>query len=106
MHFIAMIAVVIPLWQAHDHTQCTATRNDCCLVNRVGCGFIDRHDCMAGLMIGRHFLFIFGHDHRLAFGAHHNLVFGILEFLHSDQSFATTRGKQGSLVHQVGKIST
>ena len=101
-----MIAVIIPLGQAHDHTQGTATGNDGCLVDRVRRGFMDRHDCVASLMISGHFLFIFGHDHRLAFGAHHHLVFGIFKFLHSDQPLATTCGQQGSFVHKVGEVGT
>ena len=60
---------------------------------------------MASLMIGRHLLLVFGHDHGLTLGAHHYLVFGILKLLHGDQAFAATCGKQRRLIHKVCKVS-
>ena len=94
MHFVAMIAVIITLGQAHDHTQCATTRNDGRFMDWVRRRFMDRYNRMSGFMIGGHFLFVFGHDHGLTLGAHHYLIFGILKLLHCDQAFATTCGKQ------------
>ena len=57
-------------------------------------------------MIGGIALLVIAHHHAATLGAHHDFVLGLLEVIHIDQTLATARRKQGSLVHQVGQICT
>ena len=69
-----------------------------------------RHDTtnngMTRFVISGVLLFFFGHDHRLALGAHHDLVFRQFELFHFNDALAGASRKQRSLVHQVGQVST
>ena len=82
-----------------------AARNDGRLVQRIGGRHVERHDGVAGLVIGGEFLFGLGHGRRPALGAHHHLVLGVLELLHGDKALVAPRRHQRRLVdevHQVG----
>jgi len=104
VHFIAVIGIAVPFWQAHYHAQRAATRDNGGLVDWVGSVFVDRDDRMAGFVIGGHFLFVVGHHHRSAFRAHHHLVLGVFKLLHRYQPLVPACGQQGSFVDEVGKV--
>src|SRR5205814_1335543 len=74
------------LRQLHHHTECAAARDDGRLVHRVGGFDIERNDGVAAFVIGGQHLFLFGHDQRLALGAHHDLVLGVLELALRDHA--------------------
>ncbi len=59
---------------------------------------------MAGLVHGRHLLFLVVDDHGAALRAHHDLVLGELEVHHADDLLVVARGVERRLVHQVGQI--
>ena len=80
------VAPAILLGQIHGDTQSATTRDDRDLINRIVIRHHTANDGMSCLVIGRHLLFTFRHDHRLALGAHHDLVFRPFKLGHADQT--------------------
>ena len=104
VHLVTVVGIAVPFRQTHDHAQRATARNDRCLMDGIGCRLVQRHQRVAGLVIGGHLLLILGHDHAAALRTHHDLVLGVFEFLHGDQPLVAARGKQGRFVTQVGEI--
>src|SRR5690554_2988712 len=96
--------VTILLRQEHGHAQSATAGDDRYLVDRIVLGHQTTNDGVAGFVVGSVELFLVGHDHGFALGAHHDLVLGHLEFVHLDQALAGAGGEQGRLVHQVGQV--
>ena len=61
-------------------------------------------DRVPRLVIGRVALFVFGHDHGFALGAHHDLVLGQFELGHADRAHVGARREQRRLIDQVGQV--
>ena len=70
---------------------------------------LNADDGVAALVIGGQHLLFFGHDQRLALGAHHHLVLGLFELGLRHHALVAPRGGQRRLVdevHQVGAGET
>ena len=102
---ILEIVELVHLGQAHHHAKCTAARNDRGLINRVAFRQLDPDNRMAGFVIRRHFLLLFGQHHRAPLGPHHHLILGEFKILHGHIALAGARRRQRRLVDQVGQIS-
>ena len=98
------MAEMITLGQLHGDAQRAATRDDRDLVQRIGLRHMQGDQRMARLVIGRELLFLVGHRHRAALGAHQHLVLGVFEVGHSDEALADPRGPQGGLVDEIGEV--
>ena len=96
--------IAVAFGQGHHHAQGAAARNDRRLVDRVDPGHLERDDGVAGLVIGGQLLFILGHGHSAALGAHHDLVLRVFEFGMGDKALVAPRRHQGRLVDQVHQI--
>ena len=66
---------------------------------------MESDDGMAGLVVGRHSLLVFGHHHGLAFAAHQDLVLGFLELLHRNEALSLARSKERRLVNEIREVS-
>ena len=74
------------------------------LCTRVGRLDVERDDGVAALVIGGQHLLLFGHDERLALGAHHHLVLGVLELDLRHHALVAPRRHQRRLVDEVHQI--
>ena len=61
---------------------------------------------MPGLVIGGQLLFLIGHRHRAALGAHQHLVLRHLEVMLGYHPLSGAGCQQRGFVHQVGQIGT
>ena len=75
-------------------------------MDRVDTGNLERDDGVAGFVIGGQLLFVLGHGHGAALGAHHDLVLGVLEFGMGDKALVAPCRHQGRLIDQVHQIGT
>ena len=87
-------------------TQGPTAGNNTDLVHRVVFRHQPANNGVPSLVIGRVALFVLGHNHGFALGAHHDLVLGQLELLHTHGAHIGASGKQCRLIHQVGKVCT
>ena len=59
---------------------------------------------VAALVVGGQALFVLGHRHGLALGAHHDAVLGVFEVALGDHAAVLARSHQGGFVDQVGEV--
>ena len=100
------VAVAVCFRQEHGDAQCTSTRNDTDLVDRIVRRHGTANDGMPCLVIGSELLLVLAHHHGATFRAHHDLVLGLFQVFHVDRALVAARGKQCRLVDEVGKVGT
>ena len=98
--------MAIRLRQLHRHAECTATRDDRHLVQRIGVGKHRGNDGVTGFVIRTRDALVLAHDHRLAFNAHQNLVARRIEIGVSDRGAPAACGAERCLVDEIGEIGT
>ena len=103
-HLLAAHRELVALGKLHDHAERTAARNDRRLVHRIGRLDVERDDGVAAFVIGGQHLLFFGHDQRLALGAHHHLVLGVLELVLRHHALVAPGRHQGGLVDEVHEV--